>query len=56
LKAHQLSHFKINFEVNMASFVDLCKVVDRKSAFSGLSSAQNGIENQKKRKKDQRLT
>ncbi len=35
LKAHQLSHFLIDLKVNMASFVDPCKVVDKKSAFLG---------------------
>jgi hypothetical protein len=31
----------------MASFVDPRKVIDRKSAFFSLPSAQNGIENKK---------
>jgi hypothetical protein len=35
-KAQQLPHFWINFRINMAGFVDSCKVVARKSAFSGL--------------------
>jgi hypothetical protein len=47
LKAQQLFHFLINFRINMAGFVDPCKVVVRKSAFSALSnpSAQNESEN-----------
>ncbi len=50
---HFLEHtnspnFFINLKINMASFVDLHKVVGRKSAFSALSSAQNKSENLKK--------
>jgi hypothetical protein len=38
----------INLKIDMTSFVDLHKLVGRKSAFSALSSAQNKSENQKK--------
>jgi hypothetical protein len=36
LKAQQLPHFLINFRINMIGFVDPCKVIARKSAFSAL--------------------
>jgi hypothetical protein len=49
LKAQQLFHFLINFRINMADYVDPCKVVVRKSEFSALSNpcAQNESENRK---------
>ncbi len=38
LEAQQLFHFLIHFRINMAGFVDPCKVTVRKSAFSALST------------------
>jgi hypothetical protein len=37
--------FLTNFKVHMTSFMDPCKVVARKIAFSAHSSAQNESEN-----------
>ncbi len=39
--------FFINSKVDMASFVDPCKVVAKKNAFKALPSAWNGDENRK---------
>jgi hypothetical protein len=45
LRAHQLPHLLINSRVNMTGFVNPCKVVARKRAFSTLPNAWNGSEN-----------
>jgi hypothetical protein len=39
VRAHQLLHFLINSKLNMASFVNIEKVVVRKRAFSTFPSA-----------------
>jgi hypothetical protein len=44
----------INLKIDMTSFVDLHKVVGRKSAFSALSSAQNKNENKKNFKNERK--
>jgi hypothetical protein len=45
-----ISPFLTNFRVHMASFVDPCKVIVKKNAFSVHPSTQNGSENKKLKK------
>ncbi len=51
-RAHQLPHLLINSRVNMTGFVNPCKVVARKRAFSTLPNAWNGSENRLLKKKE----
>ncbi len=47
LRAHQFLHFMINSKIKMIDFVNSCKVIVRKSAFSTFLSVWNESENKK---------